>query len=312
MNAKAYPHLNDLAQAAILLPVPERSKWTCRDRFIVHEQISAIFKIVRMLVCSEGRVRARGLIVSGVGGSGKTMIANAILREYPELGSTDEEEASQRVVRITMTNAREASKIFSRTLRAMGCPNIASYSHDEREELVVELLKAANTRLLIIDEIQDLLKRSDAQRENAFEGIKFLMNEASVNVLALGTDRAEMTMMREEHLVTRFRSLKLAKWRVGPLLANFLDELESSLPLPERSRLSLPATQRLLVKESKGRLDLIVERVVFAAALAIENGVDRVDMGYLERSATEIPEYFAGRVPDKKSPREAAPQGIAA
>lgn len=295
-----YPHLNPLALAAMTMPVAERSNWTCRDRFIVHEQVLAIFKVTDMLVRSRGRVRPRGLVVSGVSGSGKTMIANAVLRDYPEQGNTDTTEAAKPVIRITMTNAREASKIFSRTLRALGCPHIASYTADEREELVIALLQNAGVRMLIIDEIQDVLKRSVRQMENTFEGIKYLMNEAGISIFALGTEHAEQAMMREEHLVTRFRSIKLPLWQVGPLLSNFLDELESSLPLPERSRLSVPAIQRLLVKTSKGRLDLIVERVVFAAALAIEEGVNRIDETFLERAEFEIPAYFSGRTPEKK------------
>jgi len=300
----AYPHLSPLALTAMAMPVSQRSDWTCRDRFIVHEQISAIFKVTDMLVNSRGRVRARGLVISGVGGSGKTMVANAVLRRYPEQGNTNATDAAQPVVRITMTNAREASKIFSRTLRALGCPHIASYTNDEREELVIELLRAAGVRMLIIDEIQDLLKRSARQMENAFEGIKYLMNEAEISVLALGTEHAQQAMMREEHLVTRFRSVKLPLWRAGQLLANFLDELESSLPLPEPSHLSAPTIQRLLVKASKGRLDLIVERVVFAAALAIEEGISRIDERFLERAESEIPAYFSGRRASREAPAE--------
>lgn len=304
----SYAHLNQLAQAAMAMPIPQRSDWTCRDRFIVHEQIHAIFQITDMLVNSQGRVRARGLVVSGVGGSGKTMIANAVLRRYPEQDGTESTNAVQPVVRITMTNAREASKIFSRTLRALGCPHIASYTNDEREELVIELLRIAGARMLIIDEIQDLLKRSARQMENAFEGIKYLMNEAGIAVLALGTEHAQQAMMREEHLVTRFRSIKLPLWRAGPLLANFLDELESCLPLPDRSRLSTPGIQRLLVKTSKGRLDLIVERVVFAAALAIEEDVGRIDERFLERAEFEIPAYFSGNKPSREAALQEAPR----
>ncbi|MGF6494154.1 hypothetical protein ABIE56_002345 [Luteibacter sp. 621] len=291
------PHLNAMALAAMAMPVPQRSDWTCRDRFIEHEQIQAIYKVTDMLVRSKGRVRARGAVVSGAGGSGKTMLANAILRRYPEVGNSEGVDAMRPVIRITMTNAREANKVFSRTLRALGCPHVAGYSLDEREELVVELLRAAQVRMLIIDEIQDILKRSARQMENTFEGIKYLMNEAGISILALGTEHAQQAMMREEHLVTRFRSIKLPPWRTGPLLANFLDELETCLPLPERSRLSMPAIQRLLVTASGGRLDIIVERVVFAAALAIEDDVRRVDERYLERAEFEIPAYFSGRTP---------------
>ncbi|MDR6935730.1 hypothetical protein J2X58_001015 [Luteibacter sp. 3190] len=147
--------------------------------------------------------------------------------------------------------------------------------------------------MLIIDEIQDILKRSEAQIQNAFEGIKYLMNEGGISVLALGTEHALQAMKRDEHLVTRFRSVKLPPWRSGALLANFLEELEAGLPLPERSRLSAPAIQRLLVNASKGRLDLTVERVVFAAALAIEDEAGRIDESYLKRAEFEIPRYFS-------------------
>jgi hypothetical protein len=298
--ATDYNHLSDAAQAALELSNDERCAYITRDRFIVHEQISAIFDITVWLVYKPPCTRARGLLVSAVGGSGKTMLADAILRRYPKIDGAFGVHAALPTLRITMTGAREAKQIYIRVLRELNCPYIEQYTRLQLELKAIDLLKAAHVKLLIIDEVQDIVSGTRFQQRAAFESIKLLMNEAAVAILALGTVDAEKAMRVDPHLHSRFRPYPLGLWETGPLLANFLDELERSLPLKQRSRLSSLGVMRLLISESGGVLDTIVQRVVGAAALAVETGVERVNEELIKLAAWRVP-AFASRLGRKRS-----------
>ena len=292
--ASDYTHLSEAAIAALELPIDERCAWIVKDRFIIHEQIHVIFAYTDMLVNGPPRSRAMGLIVAGVGGSGKTMLAAAVLRRYPEVQGSEGKRARIPVVRISMSGAREGNQIFTRLLVALGCPHIDRYTRLEREVKVLELISQAGLSLLIIDEIQDIVNGTKIQQKNAFEGIKWLMNESGIAILALGTEDAEDAMSRDPHLKSRFPDpIQLSSWKAGRLLANFLDELETCLPLRERSRLSSIGTMRYLVKVSGGSLHGIVRRVTAAAALAVESGEERISQTMLERAETEIPSFYS-------------------
>lgn len=284
-------NLNPAAIAALALPPGERCARIVRDRFINHEQILEIYKVTDMLVNAPRRTRARGLIVSGKGGSGKTALAGALLRRYPERNAVGRQNVLP-ISRITMTGARRASQIFTRILEALGVPHFQRYVGSSAEVMVLRCLTESGLRALIIDEIQDVLNGTAFQLRAALEAIKYIMNESGIAIIALGTEDAEEAMSREEHLRTRFRAMSLPIWSAGALLANFLSELERCLPLREPSRLSSLGMMKVLVKLSGGVLDAMLVLINTAATLAVEEGQERISEELIKRAEYELPMFY--------------------
>lgn len=285
--------LTPAAVAALTLPVPQRCAFIVRDRFIVHEQIFHIFRYADMLINAPRRSRARGLIVSGRAGAGKTALADALIRRYPERSAMNGMSATLPLARITMTGAKMASEIYVRTMEALGVPHADRYRGKDACREVVRFLVQARMRALIVDEIQDVMKRTPFQLSETLESIKYIMNQTGVAIIALGTDEAESAVARDTHLRARFRSLTLPNWTAGPHLANFLSELERCLPLRESSRLSSPEMMRVLVLLSEGTLDAMLVLINNAACLALERGEERIGEQCLRAAEYEIPEFYA-------------------
>lgn len=290
--SNAYPHLTTEAIAALDLPLAARAARMLTDRFVTHERVQQIFEIVDYLVGRPPKIRADGLIISANPGCGKTMLCEAIFRRYPPVLATATTPARRPVIVISMSEAREARQLHIELLKALGCPNPYGYTADRRRGLVLELAKAASLRLLVIDEIQDVLIGTLRQQLLALEAIKALMNRLQVSVLALGTPDAVHAMGANVHLRARFGDATLPLWKADVYLGHFLEAYEATLPLRERSRLSAPDTMRQLVKLSGGVLAVIVERLGRAAALAIEHGEERITSAWIERSQWEVPRCF--------------------
>jgi hypothetical protein len=155
--------------------------------------------------------------------------------------------------------------------------------------LVHKLAEECGLRLIVIDEIQDILIGSLRQQQLALEAIKALMNKLQVSIIALGTPDAKHAMSANKHLRARFEDATLPLWKADAYLAHFLEAFESTLPLRERSCLSSLDTMRCLVKISSGVLAAIVERVARAAALAVESGQEHITHALIERARVELP-----------------------
>jgi hypothetical protein len=228
-------------------------------------------------------------VVSGLPGSGKTMIARAIERRYPPIAAEGSKAASLPVLTIEMTGAREARALYDRILTELGVPDPKRYVGSDRERMVLKLCRAANLRLLVVDEIQDILTSTARQQRIALDTIKFLMNQLSLPVLALGTAQAPDAMQVDEHLNARFTYRSLPIWKQDPYLVNFLDALERVLPLKQPSQLSsLPITTALL-RLSDGVLDPMMRLITYAAAHAVESGTEQITPQLLERARVEMP-----------------------
>jgi len=217
------------------------------------------------------------------------MLATAVHRRFPPQPATETTASTMPVLAISMTGAREAKTLYNRMLTALAVPNAMNYVGSDRERMVLKTCVAAGVRLLIVDEIQDILSSTARQQRIALDTIKFLMNELHLPIVALGTAEAPKAMQVDEHLNARFRYRELPVWKQDGYLVNFLDALEASLPLAKPSLLSSMPMMAAILRLSGGVLDRIVKTIGYAAAHAVETGDECITVTLLERASVEPP-----------------------
>jgi hypothetical protein len=188
-----------------------------------------------------------------------------------------------------MTNARDARTLYNRILDRLGAPIMVSARYSDRERQVVNLLRQFDTRLLVVDEIQDILTSTPLQQRFALDAIKFLMNEAGLPVLALGIAKASEAILVDRHLAARFRSLTLPVWTFDDDLRDFLNALEPLIPLRNPSNLSSPSLMKVLVEASHGVLMTLCQLIEHAAIYAVVEGQERIDPELIKRAAVMVP-----------------------
>lgn len=293
------PELQEIADA----PDHIRARHIFTDRFVDYDRVQDLLNDVQFLMDQPPQSRAAGLVIMGEPGNGKTKIAHAIMRRTASAVRKAGGAQELAVVMITMTGARDARTIFNRLLEALGAPNVSSMRVADREQLVLHLLRAARTRLVIIDEMQDVLSSTSRQQSAALDTVKLLMNELAMPILALGIPSAAQAMQGDPHLNARFEYKALPLWADDEAARALLCTLESVIPLRKRSDLGSPAMAKVIVKKSGGVLARMIRLINRAAVFAIMSGKERIDIAMLEEAEKRVPPAYVFKDPDEPQRR---------
>lgn len=276
-----WPHLHPRAKALMTASGAKRIRYALADRFIVYPGLTGILNRIHWLVLEPRNSRARGELYLGPPGSGKSSISQVIQRAYPISARDEGETPAPKAVAISISGARTITAVLTRLRTAIGVP--MGYRNIENlTEILLESLKRANCRLLILDEMQDLLNMREGEQMRVLETIKRVMNEVKLSVVGFGDIRAETAFNVDQHIRARFKTFAIPKWEEGDEFAGFLKALEQHLPLNNRSDLARPEIQKILMKETGGQLDAMLARIKNAAAVAIADGTERITKAMLE------------------------------
>lgn len=296
-----YSHLDPSIQRLANGSYEDRAKRILSDITVYHPNFLGLLNEAEWMVREPRRSRARGIFVSANPGMGKTLLAKELSLKFPLRNQSGGGElaSAKCAVQICMSGARQTKAVLNRILEATGAPISKSVTVGDQEIAVAAHLRRLNCGLLILDEMQDLGGARVGEQVRVLEVIKYLMNELSLPVVALGTESATTPFKSDPHLAARFEVLSLPMWEVGDDLADFLRTFERFLPLKEASDLGKESMQQLLVKKSGGITDGVLKCVRRAALWAMVEGGEKITMELIKRSSF-MPDVASllGEMPD--------------
>lgn len=144
----------------------------------------------------------------------------------------------------------------------------------KKERLALQLMRAVNMRLLVIDELHNILAARMEQQRIFLNLLRYLGNELMVPIVGVGTKEALRAIQSDEQLANRFEPFTLPFWQEDDEYRRLLASLVISLPLRKPSPLTSPALSRKILRLSNGVLGEIVSLVNRAAIRAIETGTE--------------------------------------
>jgi len=265
--------------AAKLLDASDRER-ACKiiqDHTILYPALQQVVAEAEWMVYEPRQTRARGRIICADRGNGKTSLADLIHARFHDYDRSD----VPCVLRISMTGMHDARSVYGRIMEELGSPARISHRLSDRELLVQRLLRSVDCRLLILDEVQDILQGNEREQLRALQAIKLLMNELHLPIMAFGTETAGRGFTGDPHLAARFSEYRMPSWKADNTLANFLCTYERLLPLKKPSDLASPDKLAVLAKVGGGILGRIVTRVQNAALAAIVDGTECITKEHL-------------------------------
>ena len=147
----------------------------------------------------------------------------------------------------------------------------------ELERSALGLLRRVGVRMLVIDELHNVLAGRDAARREFLNLLRFLGNELRVPLVGVGTKDAYLAIRSDDQLENRFEPLTLPLWAEGPEVLSLLASFASSFPLRNPSPIADPDMSRYLLARSEGTIGELTRLLTEAAVAAVDSGEEAIN-----------------------------------
>lgn len=142
----------------------ERIRWIRTERWLGVPQSVAVVEHLEKLLQYPKRPRMPCLLVYGRSGMGKTMAIQKFCHDHPKLFNDFEGSSSMPVVAFQMPKEPLDADFYDQLLRAIGIAFIPGKNHREAGRLSLRMLEDLGTRVLIIDEMNNVLSGTSRQQ----------------------------------------------------------------------------------------------------------------------------------------------------
>ncbi len=289
MTESSYPHLFPQIRALADAPAEMRIRRIRTDRWIGYARAEAALSGMEDLLTFPKRTRMPNLLPVGPSNNGKTMIVEKFRREHLRGAEADLREGAIAVpvLKVQMPPAPDERRFFSAVLEALGAPDRSNDRLAAKQDMAMRMLRATSVRLLVIDEVHNILSGSRDQRRRFLNLLRWLGNELQIPLVAVGTSEALRAIQSDDQLANRFTPFSLPPWRHDAEYLRLLNTLEAMLPLRERSGLEEAAFAQKLLNAAEGILGEVVNLVTTAAVAAVAAGEERIrieridDIGFI-------------------------------
>ena len=275
--------------AAALHDDQERLQVVRAERWIGYDRANDALTRLEALRRWPLKQRMPNLLITGPTNNGKSMIIEKFRRSHPPSHDVRPAGPGIPVVVMQMPASPVMSRFLAALLEASGSPDARvdlrtrPRSATDMEGAVTWWLSGMGARVLIIDELHNMLAGNAAQRREFLNLLRYLGNHLRVSLVGVGTHDAYLAIRSDDQLENRFAPLVLPRW--GPddeqtqsLLASFA----ASFPLRRPSPIATPAMARYLIERSEGTIGELAALLGAAAEVAITSGEDAITAATLE------------------------------
>jgi len=203
------------------------------------------------------------------------MIVEKFRRTHPARADADQEHIPVLVVQ--MPSEPSVIRFYVALLAAMGAPLRPRPRLPEMEQLALALLRKVGVRMLVIDELHNVLAGNSVNRREFLNLLRFLGNELRIPLVGVGTRDAYLAIRSDDQLENRFEPMMLPVWEANHDCCSLLASFAASLPLRRPSSIATLDMARYLLTRSEGTIGELAHLLMAAAIVAVESGEEAIN-----------------------------------
>ncbi len=277
------------AKEIALLGDDERIQRIRTDRWVGYTKATEAVAKLEALLSHPKRQRMPNLLLIGPTNNGKSMIIEKFRRTHlSEKGNRYQPEEMPIVV-VQMPSDPKIPRFYSMLLYAMNVRLISRARISDLETKVLQALERLKVKLLIIDEVHNLLAGNAVAQREFLNLIRFLGNQLKIPIVCVGTKDAYYAVRSDSQLENRFEPFTLPMWQDDDELASLLTSITSAFPLRKASILTNPDLMRYILDKSEGTIGEMMTLLSKAAVLAIESSEEMINKKILAKIDYQSP-----------------------
>lgn len=270
-------HLTPQAQVLAMLPAYERMNRIRSERWIGYTYANQALMELEDLFKWPNRQRMQNMLLIGPTNNGKSMIIEKFRRQHlPELSLDGSKEITPVIV-MQMPSEPSITRFYTMLLYSMNTPIARRLRVPDLETLALRIMKETKVRMLIIDELHNMLAGGPSVRREFLNLIRFLGNILRIPIIGVGTEDAYRAIRADDQLENRFKPLILPRWRDDNELISLLASFAVAFPLRRVSDLYSQEMARYILARTEGTIGEISTLLAYAAIVAIETGEEAIN-----------------------------------
>jgi len=283
-------HLSKEAQNALSLPKKERIKYINSDKWIGYTTCSEILNRLDDLLDYPRTNRMPNLIIIGDTNNGKTELIKRFVQRNPPYREGVESELILPVIYIQAPPVPDEKRLYNSILDRLFISYKTNERVEKKETQIVAMLNHLNTRMIIIDELHNILAGTITKQRAFLNVLKYLSNELKISIVAAGIKEALRAISIDPQLSNRFEPMILPRWKMTNDYLRLLASFEHMIPLKNKSNLSDKALAQVILNMTEGHIGEISTLLKRAAIQSIKSGKEIIDKATIESIIWQAPE----------------------
>jgi len=279
-------HLTPVVRPVAMLPNEERIQLVRADRWIGYTRARTMLQRLEELFAWPSKQRMPNLLIIGPTNNGKSMIIEKFRRDH--LLAAVHEHADHELIPIVVVQTPSepsVGRFYARLLASIGAPLRPRATVAELEHVTLKVLRSVQAKIIVIDELHNVLAGAIDVRREFLNLLRFLGNELRIPIVGVGTRDAYLAIRSDDQLENRFEPLPLPVWEEGNELLSLLASFGAILPLKRPSIIATEETARYILSRTEGTIGEMAQLLTAAAVVAISSGEESINQRTLGLAA---------------------------
>ena len=268
-------HLLPEFRTALTLPREERIYVIRKGSWIEYPRATEVLTMIEDTFKQPYTERIDNILLVGESGNGKTRILEEFRRRHP---ITQNEDGTARipVVSMDMPVKSDETRFWSRLLDALKIAHRRTERATVKEAQAIEVLIHVRARMLIIDEIHNMLEGGPNMQRAFLATLKGLSNQLGLPIVCAGTRNSIRALHTDQEVSSRYMTVGLKRWKLDKNYLRLLASFEQRIPLAEPSNLASKEIAPKLLSMSEGTIGGTFNVIKHCAARALRKNRERI------------------------------------
>lgn len=277
-------HLNNLLPSVrekLSLSNDDRKEFILEEKWITYPNAKEILDKLEFLYKHPKKSRMPCMLLVGGTNNGKTSIINKFLKKHPPF--EEKEVTITPILSVVAPDTGSISDFFSKILQSLCVPYRNGDKVNKKRELIDHYFKICEIKMLIVDEIHNILIGAISKQKAFMNSLKNLSTELQIPIVIVGTPDALHATNTDSQINNRFKPIALKKWHFDRNYLSLLASLEKIIPLKNPSYLSSnKELSEYIFDISEGYIGEIIDLITISSLYSIDNNIEKIDIKSLK------------------------------